>query len=361
MKKLFALLTILILAAALLCACGCDHAWEEADCNDPKTCTKCGATEGEELGHDYVDASCESPKTCARCDKTRGEALGHTWEEATCASPKTCAVCGKTEGEALSHTWQDATCDTPKTCTKCAATEGEALGHTWQDATCLAPKTCSVCAATEGEVAEHAWQAATCEAPKTCSVCAAIEGEALGHAWVDATYEAPKTCSNCGKTEGEPLAKPTSAGLGMDMATFHGALESNMKQSGYLQTTTYLGTSDDGTAVYEVFDTAGVSTGAYLMYTFCADGVTVDSFIIYTENGNDSATSKLCGAYLGSAMVVVDLENAQTIYTNFLSNSTIEGNKATYYTEFDGIGYLMMVEVNDEGKAELTCAVTPIE
>ena len=65
----------------------------------------------------------------------------HEWMAATCAAPKTCQKCGETEGETLPHTWQEATCSAPKTCTVCGATEGEALPHTWQEATCSAPKT----------------------------------------------------------------------------------------------------------------------------------------------------------------------------------------------------------------------------
>ena len=38
----------------------------------------------------------------------------HTWEDATCETPKTCSVCGKTEGEALGHNW-----DANSTCTVC--------------------------------------------------------------------------------------------------------------------------------------------------------------------------------------------------------------------------------------------------
>ena len=73
------------------------------------------------------------------------------WYAATCETPKTCVKCGETEGEALGHTWVDATCTAPKTCSACRLTEGEALGHSWVDATTEAPKTCTTCSATEGE------------------------------------------------------------------------------------------------------------------------------------------------------------------------------------------------------------------
>ena len=52
---------------------------------------------------------------CEKCDKNFADALateelahtvmvgGHKWAEATCTAPKTCTVCGITEGEALGH------------------------------------------------------------------------------------------------------------------------------------------------------------------------------------------------------------------------------------------------------------------
>ncbi|MBQ9978477.1 MAG: starch-binding protein [Clostridia bacterium] len=39
-----------------------EHIWTDATCTDPKTCTVCGKTEGDALGHDYVDGA------CSRCD-----------------------------------------------------------------------------------------------------------------------------------------------------------------------------------------------------------------------------------------------------------------------------------------------------
>lgn len=68
----------------------------------------------------------------------------HTWDEATCSKPKTCSICGKTEGEALGHKWRDATCTEPQICSVCNRTKGEKLGHNpdkWsiiKEATCTA-------------------------------------------------------------------------------------------------------------------------------------------------------------------------------------------------------------------------------
>ena len=95
----------------------------------------------EKHAHTFADATCTAPKTCSVCGATEGEALDHTFANATCQAPKTCTVCGATEGELGDHAWVDATCTAPKTCSTCQATEGEALGHNVSDETYK----CTVC------------------------------------------------------------------------------------------------------------------------------------------------------------------------------------------------------------------------
>ena len=59
---------------------GCDHVADEADCVD-----------GEDNNHS--------------CDTCNAENISnHTWRDATCTTPKTCSVCGATEGDAMGHT-----------------------------------------------------------------------------------------------------------------------------------------------------------------------------------------------------------------------------------------------------------------
>lgn len=100
MKKL--LVMILALSCLLMLTGCCFHSeWYAADCDTPKTCVKCGETEGEALGHTWVDADCVAPKTCSACRLTEGEALGHTWVDATTEAPKTCTTCSATEGERI--------------------------------------------------------------------------------------------------------------------------------------------------------------------------------------------------------------------------------------------------------------------
>lgn len=89
----------------------CSHEWTEATCTEPKTCEKCGETEGGALGHRWIDATCTEPKTCSRCSETQGAALGHLiidWTidtQPTCTQAGsqhgTCARCGKTVTESI--------------------------------------------------------------------------------------------------------------------------------------------------------------------------------------------------------------------------------------------------------------------
>lgn len=128
MTKKITVLAAFFLLTLLLTGCIFHkHEWAEATCEEPKTCVKCGETEGEPLGHDVIEATCTEPQTCARCGKTKGKPLGHDWEEATCTTPKTCKRCGETEGSPLEHDWAPATVDAPKTCRNCGETEGDPI------------------------------------------------------------------------------------------------------------------------------------------------------------------------------------------------------------------------------------------
>ena len=81
-RKIAAVLCILALIFAL--SAHADSSWK---------CEKCGRRVQEILGD-----------VCPYCGARRHV---HTWREATCTEPKTCTVCGETEGEALGHQWDD--------------------------------------------------------------------------------------------------------------------------------------------------------------------------------------------------------------------------------------------------------------
>lgn len=126
MKKM-PIAIVVLCCALLLCGCRCEHEWVEANCEQSKTCSLCGETEGAPLGHVWMAATCELPKTCQTCGATEGEALGHDWAEATCTTPRTCSRCHTTEGDALGHSWNEATTEAPKTCATCGLTDGERI------------------------------------------------------------------------------------------------------------------------------------------------------------------------------------------------------------------------------------------
>ena len=51
------------------------HVWQEADCENSKTCSDCGETEGDPLGHDATEANYQQPSVCKRCGITLAEKL----------------------------------------------------------------------------------------------------------------------------------------------------------------------------------------------------------------------------------------------------------------------------------------------
>ena len=107
MKKLLAVAALLAIVLALS-ACCLKHEWVEATCTEPRTCAKCGKTEGEALGHTFAEATCTEPATCTVCGATEGEALGHTFVTEVTGTDmvagvitgiERCTVCGATGEE----------------------------------------------------------------------------------------------------------------------------------------------------------------------------------------------------------------------------------------------------------------------
>lgn len=201
MYRKMGLLALLVLILCTLTACKCDHVWNKATCDSPKTCLLCDEVDGTALGHTYSNATCTSPRTCTTCGQTRGEKNPHRWDAATCESPRTCALCGVKEGEALGHRWAGADCETAGTCATCGISQGQPTGHSWSEATCESPKTCATCGTTQGRELGHAWVEASCEHPETCLRCKETSGSALGHSygsWLDGEGDARyRICATC--------------------------------------------------------------------------------------------------------------------------------------------------------------------
>lgn len=213
MKKAFTSLSVFTLALVLflsLCACGQKQAPvpTEAPTQAPTKITQAPSEEVTQAHTDAPTKATTKPATKATTKPTTKPApkpttCNHSYKDATCIAPKTCTKCGVTQGSTNGHSWESATCTTPKTCSVCGKTEGSAKGHKWQAATCSTPKTCSICGETSGSAGSHSWKDATCTEPQTCSVCGETYGSAVGHDWEDATCSEPETCSDCGATNGQ--------------------------------------------------------------------------------------------------------------------------------------------------------------
>ena len=229
------------------------HGWKDATCTEAKTCTECGLSEGEPLGHTEVVDKAVEP-TCTEAGKTEGKhcsvcdevlvaqeevsATGHTEVVVEAVEP-TCTEAGKTEGKhcsvcnevlveqkevpATGHTEVVDEAVEPS-CTEAGKTEGKhcsvcnevlveqkevpATGHTEVIDPAVDP-TCTESGLTEG---------------KHCSVCNEVlveqkELPATGHSWdegkitkeptVDAEGEKTYTCTVCKETRTEPIEKLT--------------------------------------------------------------------------------------------------------------------------------------------------------
>ncbi len=94
-RVLLALVFVVVLALGITSCEGfpglgnaCEHEWLDATCTTPKTCSLCGATDGEALGHNYgawetkTEATCstegELASVCANCNGERVETLAAT-------------------------------------------------------------------------------------------------------------------------------------------------------------------------------------------------------------------------------------------------------------------------------------------
>lgn len=121
-----------ILFCVTLRACGAvvfhEHVWLDATCTEPRTCVKCGETEGEPNGHKWSGGNCITPEVCLICGK-EGNKKDHKWTEATCTEPERCSVCGKEnrESEPLGHKWVYPTTVTPWICERCGEQQGNPI------------------------------------------------------------------------------------------------------------------------------------------------------------------------------------------------------------------------------------------
>lgn len=99
MKRIFLILTSLIMMISLA------------------SCNKKDHTHIYDNGTVVKDAVCGNEKTvkysCTDCDHSYSKTytVEHNWEKATCTEPKTCTICKETDGEELGHSYKDNKCE----------------------------------------------------------------------------------------------------------------------------------------------------------------------------------------------------------------------------------------------------------
>ena len=75
MKRKLSVLLLFVVLIMALTGCCFHKEWSDPTCETPKTCIKCGETEGQPLGHIWQPRNTEVPETCSRCAATRGERI----------------------------------------------------------------------------------------------------------------------------------------------------------------------------------------------------------------------------------------------------------------------------------------------
>lgn len=105
MKK-YGFIGILLICSILLSSCKCKHEWVDATCTEAGICRKCNAV-GEPNGHIWEDATCLLPKTCSVCGVTEGDPLGHDYFFFMDNLGHSCSRCGKDETDPAASPWGD--------------------------------------------------------------------------------------------------------------------------------------------------------------------------------------------------------------------------------------------------------------
>ncbi len=162
------------------------HTWQEASCTAARTCIACGHVDGAPLGHRYITEVVApeclkdgyTAHICTGCGHTYYDqyvtATGHSWHAASCQEPQSCTVCGATTGRPLAHDYHAEITEpgcrtqgfTTYTCTVCGDSYADsyvsATGHSWLAASCTEPMTCVSCGETVGQPLGHYYVQGVC-------------------------------------------------------------------------------------------------------------------------------------------------------------------------------------------------------
>lgn len=94
-KKVAQVIICALLVVPALTGCMHEHTFADATCTSAKTCTECGETEGETLGHNWIPADCINPEKCTICGKESNPARGHETNLGKCDR------CGEIQNESI--------------------------------------------------------------------------------------------------------------------------------------------------------------------------------------------------------------------------------------------------------------------
>ena len=219
-----------------------EHAWVEADCDTPKTCSKCNATEGEPLGHtpaaavkeNAVVASCtvagsyESVVYCSVCEEeiSRVKILEGKLVHTPAAAVKenevaaTCSATGSYESVVYCSVCEEEISREIKTVDKLAHTPAEAVKENEVAATCKAVGSydlvvkCSVC---EEEVSR---ETKTVDKLAHTPAAAVKENEVAATCTAEGSYDLVVKCSVCEEELGRTTETATKLAHEYDETTF---------------------------------------------------------------------------------------------------------------------------------------------
>ena len=230
------------------------HDWIDATCTEPKTCDRCGETEGTALGHNWATEWSSNADNhwhaCTRCDAKDGEGAHNPGAPATETTPQICTDCGYVIESATGHVCAnhltkvdrvEADCTTPGNIEhyKCSGDTG--CGKLYEDRTASVPLTeeqvklnalghdwatewssnadnhwhaCSRCDAKDGEGAHNPGAPATETTPQTCTDCGYVIDPATGHLCINHLVEVPEVPATCTTTGTEAHFKCTDPACG---------------------------------------------------------------------------------------------------------------------------------------------------
>lgn len=194
------------------------HSYKAATCTKPKTCSNCGATSGQKLGHNWnvtsnnqetVGSSSVCTRTttkykCSRCGISREEikpVMTHSFAPSSCTEPKKCSVCGYAEGTASGHKetteWGKESSYHYKLCTVCSQKlKMSSHTYTWKHDSNQHYQECTVCKYQSG-FAKH-----TLNSNGKCTVCGYINATSVcPHTTSTRKTTKEATCASVGKYE----------------------------------------------------------------------------------------------------------------------------------------------------------------